>query len=479
MALVDYGKNDVVQFDGFFDTAVFGDTGGQLWVLRFTNPGVIGDDGLVTNWGGARAFQQDKANEFSFQNKWPFYYLPTIGLQPDNNALRAFIGTGDRYAILEEKAGSCRFDNPLACAKYGCDTVRVETENRKPKYEVTRAENTWSNATLTDSYLEGAARTENACTDATAATPHHTVASCPAESGNISFGDVRDYTVSCTTNAAGVYTCQRTDANPELLNDLAVVPTDTQLTNLGRNRFYGVWVYGQHPDRMFDETVSTVQTNNTPMTALEYDTKRLSDRTSSSSTSTSSTTTSGDLVDVTDITCPANGACSAPGASAAGFGWFFEYHDNYTTPTNASLSHKSAGGAALIASCTLWNTLHPITVTTMCGSNTYSKGRFHQAHFLSGLPNCADSFKGNTEYSRYLERDVLAPPPEPATAIQISKSGKIRYSTLIVEPGQKQATTISVQNAGDVLQSVYELPVSRDLHKCRHTEDGNCKTVAP
>ncbi len=472
VALVDYGQNDTVQFDGFFDTGVFGDTGGQLWVLRFSRPGIFDEGtGLVKNWGGARAFQQDKENPLSFKNRWPFYYLPTIGLQPDNHALRAFIGTGDRYAILEENAGSCRFDNPLACAKYGCGTVKVETESKRPKYEVTRAENTWTSGSLSGAWLTESELSADHCSATTAATPYHTISSCPAESGNISFGDVRDYTVSCSTNTAGTYTCQRTDANPEVLNDLAVVPTSTMLNSLGLNRFYSVWVYGRDPKRVFDEAAETEPSEDDEvktLTAGGYDAVRIGDR-------------SGELANVTNSTCDANGKCTGNQGTPSGRGWFFEYQNAYdSTFTHAgSLSHKSAGGAALIASCTLWNTLHPITVTTMCGSSSYSKGRFHQAHFITGLPNCAASFKGETEYSRFLERDVLAPPPEPATAIQISKSGKVRYSTLIVEPGQKQATTISVQNAGDVLQSVYELPVTRDLHECRHTEGGHCKTAAP
>ena len=58
------------------------------------------------------------------------------------------------------------------------------------------------------------------------------------------------------------------------------------------------------------------------------------------------------------------------------------------------------------------------------------------------------------------------------------KTGQIRLSTLIVEPGQDQATTVSVTSGEDVLQSVYEVPISRELHDCRHSPNG-CKPTVP
>ena len=80
-----------------------------------------------------------------------------------------------------------------------------------------------------------------------------------------------------------------------------------------------------------------------------------------------------------------------------------------------------------------------------------------------------------------MERALLAPPPEPATAIQISKTGQLRYSAMLVEPGKDQATEINVSAGQDVLQSVYEIPISRALHNCRHVAggSGNCVEAPP
>src|SRR5262249_30276691 len=43
---------------GFFDTAVVGDLGGQIWTLRFNDVGQGFPGGLVNNWFLGRAFRQ-------------------------------------------------------------------------------------------------------------------------------------------------------------------------------------------------------------------------------------------------------------------------------------------------------------------------------------------------------------------------------------------------------------------------------------
>jgi type IV pilus assembly protein PilY1 len=54
----------------------------------------------------------------------------------------------------------------------------------------------------------------------------------------------------------------------------------------------------------------------------------------------------------------------------------------------------------------------------------------------------------------------------------VSRTGQVKYSTLLVEPGKAQATEVQVSGDMDVLQYIYELPVSRSLHACRHDPYG-------
>ena len=110
--------------------------------------------------------------------------------------------------------------------------------------------------------------------------------------------------------------------------------------------------------------------------------------------------------------------------------------------------------------------------------------RLYQSDYVSGLPNIAAGFLDKTTgtYTRYVERTALAPPPTMSTSVQINKvTGKVRYSLLLLEPGAQQATEANVSAGSDVLQNLYELPISRSLHNCRHNPGGsvNCVEAPP
>ncbi len=462
VSMVDYGANDDVRMDGFFDTGVVGDLGGQLWLFRFHRPGQLDPaTGLVRNWAGARTFQQDLQGAPSVARTWPFFLPASIGLQPDNNALRAFVGTGNRYELLSQRAGSCQFDDPLACAKYGCSS-QVTTAVRKHTVSVSDSSTSWS-AGQSFSGADQSRASASAlgmCGTATAEVSRHDI--------GCGVGSVRTPRAECRVNAAGVYTCARTDTTTMNLGTVATAGTAARMNALGFNRFYGIWVYGRIASRMFEEDRVSTDTGGAWRTARQFDSARATDRRSSGS---------GDLVDVTGTTCDASGTCTGAQASADGLGWFFEYRDRYggAPDRDLSLSHKTASGASLIASCTLWNSLYPMMQTGVCGASSTARARFHQADFVTGAPNCAYSFGGQ----RFREREVLAPPPEPAVAVQYSReTGQLRLSSLLVEPGRDRATTVGVTESTDLLQSVYELPVSRELHDCRHSPRG-CRPTVP
>lgn len=498
VAMVDYGTNTVSALDGFFDTATVGDTGGQLWLARFFRPGQIGADGLVSNWSGARTFEMDSKgdpNGDSNQNGdnrdvksvWPFYYITSVGIQPDNSAMRIFTGTGNRYALLEPVSGTCRFDNPLACAKNGCDDTREEYKIEKvgltntfkldsslmhwpnTSYKGNETNSAW---TVTNPAVAGACGANS--TTVVTASISNKVKGCDQQSGpKVDFGDVRKMAVSCGKDASGNFFCSRSDSSTPNLADLAFTPKTSNINLLNNNRFFGIWAYGGtdlSTTRVFEEDRSTA---GAWKTAKDFDGTRISDRTTANGGS-------GDLKDVSGTSCTTALACTVGGAALpTGKGWFYEYSG--AAPANG-LDNRTASGSALLASCVLWNSIFPATAATACGLASVATGRFHQANFITGEPNCAAGFKDSAgNFVRYIDRGIQAPPPEPATAIQISKTGQIRYSALLVEPGAKQATEASVTSPADVLQSVYEIPISRGMHKCRHTVGGstNCVEAPP
>ncbi|MBF5042814.1 pilus assembly protein PilY [Aggregicoccus sp. 17bor-14] len=481
VAMVDYGGNDEVASDGFFDTGIVGDMAGQLWTLRFYAPGQRGSDGLVTNWSAARSFEQDRyavnaAGAKSVKNVWPFFYLPSVALQVDNKALRAFVGTGNRYALLERKAGTCRFDDPASCSKYGCSSVSHDYQVQRAALNQTAASTAWGNATLGASSVEAASRTASFCGSAStdnvvAGFSLDGATSCPMASGPAQDFDFRQgLEVRCGQDAAGNYACRYTDLSQlNELGDTSVTPTAARLAELGRNRFYGVWVYGKRSDRIFDEGLIAQETGK--KTVAQFDAARLTDRGDAAHPA--------ELVDVTRTSCTST-SCSGNAGAETGLGWFLEYEDTAGAPTVASLEHKTAGGAALLGSCVLWSTVYPVTTTATCAAPANARSYGYQADFVTGQPNCALGFlRADATYDRRKGRDVLAPPPEPGTAIQVSRSGQVRYSVAFLEPGTTEATKFNVSSGGDLLQSIYELPVSRALHACRHEDPKNCYPAAP
>jgi len=48
----------------------------------------------------------------------------------------------------------------------------------------------------------------------------------------------------------------------------------------------------------------------------------------------------------------------------------------------------------------------------------------------------------------------------------------VRYSALSVEPGG--TSSVNITTGQDPMQLVSQLPLSRSLHNCRHTDDGGC-----
>ncbi len=493
VALVDYGTNAESRQDGFFDTAVVGDTGGKVWLARLSTPGKLDSNApyLVTNWSGARAFDSDREglcvsgsttdpldpadpSSKTICNDNSFYYLPSTAAV--DGELRVFIGSGNRYALLEKEAGTCRFDNPVACAKYRCDEVKVVYKIKKNTIDIGKMETHWKARKYEHGKLDRSTASEGMCgsaggTAVTAEFSDYDVKNCDTNgTGGNEWdpGTLNKVKYTCGLNAASTaFTCQRVDGNARKLDDL-FPSTDSSVDTdgLGKNRFFGFWAYGGSGGRTFIEDPS--DTNYSSSTSPKnYDLGRITDR-------TSALQTSGDLVNVTGVSCTGTGVCSGA-VGDGGWGWVYDY---------GALEDKTASGSALLASCVLWSNLSPTAISTdagACAIPSSSASAIFQADLLTGYPDCAYGFKppDGGAWARSASRNVVSPPPEPASTIQVSKTGQVKYSAMILEPGKDQATTADISAGQDVLQAVSELPVSRSLHECRHGlgGDGGCVTV--
>src|SRR5256712_6504605 len=120
-ALVDYGHAASSAPDGFFDTAVIGDEGGQLWTSRFPNPGQIDSTTkLVTNWTFGRSYEPNWSSTNDTRYHQPIYTVASTTVQPENGWLRAYVVAGDRAHVRSTGGGDCRADDPMSCISTGC-----------------------------------------------------------------------------------------------------------------------------------------------------------------------------------------------------------------------------------------------------------------------------------------------------------------------------------------------------------------------
>ncbi|WNG55848.1 pilus assembly protein PilY [Archangium gephyra] len=482
VAMADYGPSTEPALDGFFDTAVVGDLGGQLWTMRFHEPGIIDSSGLVTNWSAGRAFAMDRQDVSSstaerVDKRSPFFYLSSLAYQQDSRALRAFVGTGNRYSILDEGVGICRYDNPQACSKLGCAQTLTNYKVTRGTSDAQTMNSEWGKGTYakaTSTQWTDTPASFNYCGPTTsksfvkAAFDKRETQTCTRKDGGSSTYAFASTSVECGQYSSDVFDCRvPTTATIDTKNmgDLDVKQPLATSSSVGKNRFFGIWAYGGAQDRVFTEDPNSSSAN----MADKYDNRRLSD-------------SNDDLRNVTDVVCKADGSCtcasgsttcvaSRPLAAPDSRGWFYEYDGPH---------HKTASGSAVLASCTMWNSMYSEAVQPQAGeslacSGSYtSRARLFQADFITGAPNCAVGFSNNNAFARYQERSVIAPPPDVSTSIQISKTGQVKYSTIFLEPGpnREKANQTQVSASTDVLQSIYELPVSRGLHECRHLQPG-------
>jgi type IV pilus assembly protein PilY1 len=118
--------------DMYFDTATFGDTGGQLWTLRFHEPAKLDSKGLATNWFGARLLQMSASSgttNCKLCGGQPFFYITANGPTPSLRYYRVYAGTGDRANLTDTLGGTCSPTNLRACVLRGCTVTVTQAGN--------------------------------------------------------------------------------------------------------------------------------------------------------------------------------------------------------------------------------------------------------------------------------------------------------------------------------------------------------------
>jgi type IV pilus assembly protein PilY1 len=424
----DIGRADSPSDDGdyLFDTASVGDYGGQLWTIRFWQPGEWDSaKKQVSNWYAARSFRAE--NQLSSKTtdaeamRAPFSYMVLAARQPETGFWRNFIGTGDRDNQLD-KGSICRLSNPRACAVQGCGVNNTLTVKRGGSTVMT------TNATYGSYHY----------TSGTTTTPSPPGATCSSAQVTLSW----DSTAAngCLNNNDGSiqYTCDGDTTHwscRETQNDWTSInwPAASPI----QQRYYGIYAYGgTDPNRKFNNEIE----------ADNYDSHLYTD---ADLEDVSQFDTTGQVIDATQRS-----------AAPAGKGWVIKY-----TPVN----ERTGSTGALTNGCVIWNTFEPSGAAgAVCATTGSNKARLYQANYATGMADCAVGFFNGTsnKWARFLATDTTVGGGEPALQVGIG-GGVIDKGVVTLAPGSPPARTSANVNDEGVM-SLYQLELDRRGHDCRH-----------
>jgi type IV pilus assembly protein PilY1 len=466
IGLVDVGSADKPEGagDAFFDTATFGDMGGNLWVARFWDPGVIDPvTKRVNNWFVSRAFEERRNadDSQSIAGRSPFFFMTGNTFDIERGYLRTYVGDGNRERLLDEQQ-TCSADNVLGCCQAGCTVVTSATADNYGTCQVGQSFSC-SGGVLTTA----AVASSGTCTSPITCNQNNVTATLTLNCGS---GALPPITATLACDSAGLCT-------QVLPFGTGKVSVPAAGLTLPKNHMYGVWAYGGG-NRTFNDKAS----------AQTFDTRRFTDV---SYAPVCAATTGGacTLVDVTrakyaagtGLSCSVGTICQAQTLDP---GWMYEYGTECPlqscSPAPPWTDEKTATGAPPIGGCVLWSTTRPTggsggsdPCTTSIGAPT---AYGYMVDYLAGTPTQACGSYGTTGSSIYqaTSRNSPAPPQNPMPRVVVTADGQIKYTSLQMDAGaQPQSTTLGYRDS--VTELLYYLEVPRDLHTCRHTDNTTCK----
>ncbi|MGZ6126495.1 MAG: hypothetical protein ACXWLR_16115, partial [Myxococcales bacterium] len=450
-ALVDYGTENRYQPDGFFDTAVIGDEGGQIWTFRMAAPGHINTsgNGLVDNWTFGRAYEPNPDSPDDPRYRQPIYGLASTVVQEDTGWLRTYVGSGDRAHVRSQNGGDCRPDDPMTCIAAGCavsTSLQMDSATRRYSSTFSSAGGSSAASPAISSPTQSFSTLSGPACNAASVSETVQVSSCPASAMNFTESTLN---FSCSGSplacTEGAFPQPTPNANRNYTTTPAAAP----------NSFVSVAVLANG---------SLTRALGAPADAATYDQNRLK---------------LSQLVDVTNTRANSNGdvttVATAPAAARSAPGWAIRYN---------TLDEKTSTGAAVLGGCVLWNTLLPTGGATGCASAGANLAVLYQADVVTGAPTCASSFISGADYARTITRNVLAPPSEPAASFAVGAGGSsVQLSVLHVAApgggltigGGSGVDKIDVESEAELLQVIHSLPLTVDQHVCRHVDPTVCK----
>ncbi len=446
--------------DRFFDTATFGDTGGQLWVVRFNAPGTLGADGKVDNWHGARVFQMGGAQSCRFCGGQPFFQVTANMPLPSNLALRVFAGTGDRYNLLDTYGGKCGPDNIRACVMRGCSVTLDTATNFLEATDLGYAKRGFSHGACSSGTLTTPAPEDGASATCTAGgSVDVSIDSCPD-----SLTTTKDVQVSCTEESDG-YRCESAGHQG----------TKLDISDVDHPIDVGNWYMSL---LVFEDTGNRRAIFTGLSGAETYDAARLW-----ISQSGSTPTATSDLV-----LMAASEDTPSQVATALSPGWAIHYdHDGavtigtYTFEVSWKDERTTAGTAAGEGLIT-WGTTQPTvgeTTSTVqgCRASKCKVGGKRVGYHYAADPETGAPFGGflsGGSVVRAMADYLTVPSQADQTTVFVNQKGQVAIGLTSVNP-EKGATIVGMGEPIDPTTDLGVVEVGRELHACRHSSQPVCK----
>jgi type IV pilus assembly protein PilY1 len=473
---LDIGKTTsaTLDVDGFFDTATWGDMGGNVFVARFYDPGVIGTSGRITNWFAARTFEQlrrsDDAqyiSDASGAGRNEFFYMTANAFEPSTHTIHTFIGSGNREQLMRGSSLTCGADNLMACCQAGCTSVTATTTEN-----------------------DGACSHSDTFSCVSGKLTHSDTNSCPDTGTTCAASPTNLYTrnVSLSWTCGGTTTTATGSASFDGSGLGTVAPvgaistTSATFTAPPHNRFYGILAYGgSSAAKIFNDKASAKVFDQNRFTDIAYAGTCAGTRCALVNTTQANVTYNTTSLAVASTTCKDGSTkCSA---NTSDPGWYYEYGDTCPLSSCAGMTipwvdEKTGAGANVVLGCSSWGGFRPVgasTSTDPCsGPSGVPTVYDYSTDYISGAPTyyCSGEAYGGQTYIAS-QRSVTAAPGGSTVRVDISPDGKINYSTLQLDsgspPSSRSAGTRSASGT-----SMYWLEVPQQLHNCRHVSNASC-----
>lgn len=464
--------------DNFFDTATFGDAGGQIWTLRFHVPGTIGASGKVNNWFGGRSFQLGSSSAAcKLCGGQPFFQITSNGPTPADRVFRTYLGTGDRFNLTDKYGGTCGPSNLRACALRGCTVTLSKDGNLLsapgPGFAKSGLLQAAPCGALTLDRLNSSAPFTACAVDGSVKVE---VTNCPSPVPNNGLdGFTREARVSCVeaTNPTG-YSCTRVVDVPGLQLPLS---DDTDAPALG-NWFFSIRTFRDGPAT--DPLSKPVFV--TAAEAKTYDAHR---GWVTQAGTTRANSTGMVLIDST-AAVPALAT-----EQSAGWAMYYNHDDQVTigstTVTVSWMDERTGSGTTLTSGLVAWNTVQPPLSTVASVVDTTKptcdvsmcKQVDRRVNYLYGADPATGGISGLfLDAAGDPTRSVASYRLVPAQALQstvfINKKGQVQVALTGVSPEQG-AVNVGAGESEDPITETGVLLVDEELYTCRHADSPVCR----